>query len=110
MIQGKNFGNDNDQYGSLLVTIAYDKKLFSDNNVDPSVKVGGNKPWESLKNSYVLIQKDYKKKYERFKTSGNHESNLHDFCHGRLDTYYLHICIQLHDVNTLEVVIKDLPE
>jgi hypothetical protein len=37
-------------------------------------------------------------------------SVMDDFCHGRLDTYYLQICLQLRDVNTLEVMIEDLPE
>jgi hypothetical protein len=100
---------DNDQYGPL-VTTACNKKLFSDKNVNPSVKVSGNKSWESLQNSYLLTQKYYKKKYEQFKTSVNHESSFHYFCHGRLATYYLHICLHLHNVNTLEVVIEDLPE
>jgi hypothetical protein len=101
---------ENNQYGSLLVTSAYDKKLFFEKNVNPSVNVGSNKTWESLRKIYLLIQKDYRKKFERFKTSGNHESNFHDFCHGRLDTYYLHVCLQQRDANTLEVVIEDLPE
>jgi hypothetical protein len=39
---------DNDQYGSLLVTTAYNMKLFLDKNVDPSVEVSGNKSLESL--------------------------------------------------------------
>jgi hypothetical protein len=65
------------------------------------VKVGSNKSWETLRNIYLLIQEDYKKKYEHFKTSGNHESNFHDICHGRLDTYYIHVCLQLCDSNGL---------
>jgi hypothetical protein len=52
------FGND--QYGSLLVTTAYDKKLFSDKNVNTSVKVGSNKYWESLRNIDLMIQKNHK--------------------------------------------------
>lgn len=74
------------------------------------MKVGSNKSWETLRNIYLLIQEDYKKKYEHFKTSGNHESNFHDICHGRLDTYYIYFCLQLCEANTLEVVIEDLPE
>jgi hypothetical protein len=31
----------------LLATLAYDKKLFSDKNVDPLVKVGSNRLWMS---------------------------------------------------------------
>jgi hypothetical protein len=97
-------------YGFLVVTSAYDKKVFSDKNVDPSVKGGADKSWEALWSIYLLVQKDYKKKFERFKASGNHESNFHDFCHGRLDTYYLHFWLQLHDSNLLETVVEDLPE
>jgi hypothetical protein len=40
-----------------------------------------------------LIQKGYRKKFERFKTSGNHD-----------------VCLKQHDANTSEVVIEDLPE
>jgi hypothetical protein len=49
---------ENNQYGSLLVTSAYDKKLFLEKNVNPSVNVGSNKTWESLRKNYLLIQKD----------------------------------------------------
>jgi hypothetical protein len=97
-------------YGLLVVTSAYDKKVFSEKNVDPSVKLGADKSWEALRSIYLLVQKDYKKKFERFKTSGNHESNFHDFCHGRLDTYYLHFWLQLRDSNLLETIVEDLPE
>ena len=103
------YEGDND-YGALLLTSAYEKKLYSDNNIDPSVKVGSNKSWDSLHNIYLLIQKDYKKKFEHFKTSGTHEINFHDFCHGRLETYYLHVCLQLHDTNLLEAVVEELPD
>ncbi len=95
---------EKNQYGSLLVTSAYDKKLFLEKNFNPSVNVGSNKTWESLRKIYRLIQKDYRKKFEHFKTSGNHES------HGRLDMYYLNVCLQQCDANTFEVVIEDLPE
>jgi hypothetical protein len=49
---------ENNQYGSLLVTSAYDKKLFSEKNVNPSVNGGSNKTktWESLRKIYLLIQ------------------------------------------------------
>ncbi len=76
------YSDEKNSYGVLVLTSAYDKKLFSDKNVDPSVKAGLDKSWESLRSIYLLIQKDYRKKFERFKTSGNHESNFHDFCHG----------------------------
>jgi hypothetical protein len=62
---------ENNQYGSLLVTSANDKKLFLEKNVYTSVNVGSNKTWESLRTIYCLIQKDYRKKFECFKTSGN---------------------------------------
>jgi hypothetical protein len=109
---------EENNYGALLLMSAYDKKLFLDKNIDPSVKVGSNKSWDSLCNIYLLIQKDYKKKFERFKTSGTHGSSFHDFCHGssfhdfchgRLDTYYLHVCLQLCDTNLLEAVVEELP-
>ena len=57
---------EDNNYRALLLTSAYDKKLFSDKNVDPSVNVG-SKSWDSLRNIYLLIQKDYKKKFVRFK-------------------------------------------
>jgi hypothetical protein len=77
--------------------------------VDPSLK-GQPKTWDALQNMHHLKQKDYKKKFERFKTSGNHESNFHDFCHGRPYTCYMHFWLQLHDSNILETVIEELPE
>jgi hypothetical protein len=101
---------EEDKYGSLLLTSAYDKKVFSDKNVDPSIKAGSDKSWDSLHSIYLLIQKDYKKKIEHFKTSGTHESNFHDFCYGRLDTYYLHVCLQIRDTNLLEAVAEELPD
>jgi hypothetical protein len=76
----------------------------------PSIKGGADNSWEALWSIYLLVQKDYKKKFERFKTSGNHESNFHDFCHGGLDTYYLHFWLQLHDLNLLETIVENLPE
>jgi len=100
---------EENNYGALLLMSANDKKLFLDKNIDPSVKVGSNKSWDSLCNIYLLIQKDYKKKFERFKTSSTHGSSFHDFCHGRLDTYYLHVCLQLCDTNLLEAVVEELP-
>jgi hypothetical protein len=108
-IEFNDYGEE-DKYGSLLLTSAYNKKVFSDKNVDPSIKARSDKSWDSLRSIYLLIQKDYKKKFERFKTSGTHESNFHDFCHGRLDTYYLHVCLQIRDTNLLEAVVEELPD
>jgi hypothetical protein len=97
-------------YGALVVTSTSDKRPFSEKNVDPSIKGGADKSWESLKSIYLIVQKDYKKKFEQFKTSGNHESNFHDFCHGSLNTYYLHFWLQLRDSNILEAVVEDLSD
>jgi hypothetical protein len=49
---------EEDKYGSLLLTSAYDKKVFSDKNVDPSIKARSDKSWDSLRSIYLLIQKD----------------------------------------------------
>jgi hypothetical protein len=97
-------------YGTLVVTSAYDKKLFNDKNVDTFIKGGADKSWGALHTIYLLVQKDYKKRFEQYKISGNHESNFHDFCHGWLVTYYLHFWLQLHDTNLLETAVEDLPE
>ena len=66
--------------------------------------------WEALREMFIAMQKDYKKKHQRFKTSGNHSNNFHDFCHGRLDTYYMHVWLSQRDPNLLESIVEDLPE
>ncbi len=77
-LEFNNYSPEQASYGLLVVTSAYDKKLFNVKNVDPSIKGGADKSWEALRTIYLLVQKDYKKKFERFKISGNHESNFHD--------------------------------
>ncbi len=52
----------------------------------------------------------YKKKHQNFKTSRNHSNNCHEFCHGRLDTYYMHDWLSTRDPNLLELIIEELPK
>ncbi len=33
-----------------------------------------------------------------------------DFCHGRLDTYYMHIWLKNRDPNLLESIVEELPD
>jgi hypothetical protein len=51
-----------DHYVKYLTKLGLGKQ---EKKIDASVTVGGDKSWESLQNSYLLIQKDYKKKYEQ---------------------------------------------
>ena len=97
------------EYGELALTTAFDKKLFEEKKIDPSIKVK-DQSWEALREMFIAMQKDYKKKHQRFKTSGNHSNNFHDFCHGRLDTYYMHVWLSQRDPNLLESIVEDLPE
>jgi len=80
----------NSDYGGLVLTSSTDKKIFVEKNVNPSMMCGKNMSWENIRRMFLNVQKDYKVKYARYKVSGNHSNSFHDFCHGRLDTYYLH--------------------
>jgi hypothetical protein len=48
-------------------------------------------------------------KHQRYKLSGNHSNTFHDFCHGRLDTYYLHCWLSMRDPNLLDSIVEELP-
>jgi hypothetical protein len=63
--------------------------LFTDKTIHPSTKFPCQS-WETLRDMFIAVQKDYYVKYQQFKISGNHSNNFHYFCHGRLDTCYLH--------------------
>ncbi len=42
--------------------------------------------------------------------SGNHLNSFHDFCHGKLDIYYLHFCLSgVGDAQLLESIVEELP-
>ena len=72
-------------YSKLILSSLSDQKLFSEKQVDPSVKSTMTSNWESLQKMFINIQKDYKLKHQQYKLSGNHSNTFHDFCHGRLD-------------------------
>jgi hypothetical protein len=66
-------------------------------NVNASMKCGKNGSWEFLRQMFLNVQKDYKVKYAQYKVSGYHSNSFHDFCHGRLDMYYLQFWVSLRD-------------
>jgi hypothetical protein len=66
--------------------------------------------WEELYKMFITLQKDYKKKHQQFQTRGNHSNNFHDFCHGRLDTYYMHVWLSQRDPSLLHSIVEDVPE
>jgi hypothetical protein len=99
-----------DEYSELSLSSLSDKKIFSEKKVDPSCKSGKTSSWESLRKMFLSIQKDYKLKHQRYKLSGNHSNSFIDFCHGRLDTYYLHIWLSKRDPNLLESIVEELPD
>jgi hypothetical protein len=99
----------NSDYGGLVLTSSTDKKIFAEKNVNPSMMCGKNMSWENIRRMFLNVQKDYKVKYARYKVSGNHSNSFHDFCHGRLDTYYLHFWLSLRDAQLLESIVEELP-
>ncbi len=85
-------------------------EIYSRKTIDPSKPSSTPKTWKDLHNMYLAIQCDYKKKFERLKTSGNHDSNFHNYVRGRLDTYYMHMWLNICDNNMLETIMGNLPE
>ncbi len=83
---------------------------FSQKKVDPSCMSGKTSSWESLRKMILNIQKDYKLKYQQYRLSGNHSNTFINFCHGRLDTYYLHIWLNKRDPNLLESIVEEHPD
>jgi hypothetical protein len=64
------YNEEKKSYGVLVVSLAYDKKIFNKKSVDPSLKEGQPKTWDALPNMYLLVQKDYKKKLNDLKLQG----------------------------------------
>jgi hypothetical protein len=71
--------------GVSVLTSAYDKNFL--------VKEMWTPPWKDSQKLRILYKtftfwyRRLEKEFKRFKTSGNCESDFHDFCHGRLDLY-----------------------
>lgn len=108
LLEFKDFSNE--EYSKLSLQSQSDLKVFSEKNVDPGSKPQKEATWESLRKMFLNVQKDYKLKHSRFKLSGNHSNNFMDFCHGRLDTYYMHIWLKNRDPNLLESIVEELPD
>jgi len=72
------------------------------------MKCGKNGSWEFLRQMFLNVQKDYKVKYAQYKVSGYHSNSFHDFCHGRLDMYYLQFWVSLRDAQQWESIVEEL--
>ncbi len=57
-LEFNDYSEEKKSYGVLVITSAYDKKLFNEKNVDPSLKEGQPKTWDALRNMYLLVHKD----------------------------------------------------
>ncbi len=77
--------------------------------MDPSAKSSRDSSWESLHEMFMNIQKNYKLYHQSYKLSVNHSNTYHDFCQGRLDTYYLHCWLSMRDLNLLNSIVEELP-
>jgi hypothetical protein len=101
---------DNDSDGALVITWSTDVEIFSRKNIDSSKQSSTLKTWKDLHDMHLAIQRDNKKKFERLKMSRNHDSNFHNFVGGQLDTYYMHVLLNIRDNNMLETIMGNLPD
>jgi hypothetical protein len=101
--------NEKNSHGSLHLTKESDIILLKEKSINAS-QPDTTKTWEDMRTMYQVILKDYKLKLTRYKTSGTQDADFHNFCHGRLDTYYMHVCLQMRGPNTLEGMVGNLPD
>jgi hypothetical protein len=92
----------------------YDIMLFMEDDVfscrediDPSKIISHN--WKKLRSIWKGINADYKAALSRFTISGTHSSDFYNFCHGKLEPYYLRKHLELRPDLT-GAVEADLPE
>lgn len=98
----------NNSYGLLNVQDLEGRKAFEGQKVDPARNI---RPlaWDDHRRMYDLITKDYKKKHERYKTSGNHNPNFLDYTRTRLDTYYLHLWLVQRGTRLRTGIVSEVP-
>ncbi len=58
-VQFHDYSTEKESYGFLVTTSAYDKKLLSENDVDPTVKAGKRLGIHTGTFIYLTMQKNY---------------------------------------------------
>ena len=102
------FVNEIDEY-HLLDVDEEDQQLFAEHgsDIDPGKIVPHSAT--KLRDIWKELNAEYKRAMVRFTTSGEHNSNFHDYCFGKLDTYYLYKILKRTRPALNDFVLAELP-
>jgi hypothetical protein len=102
------------QFDFIRPNYLYDHLLFTDDDKilgnNKNIKCGLIIPhnWRKLREIWKSVNVDYKVAKSNFTTSGTHDDNFYNYCHGKLAVYYLWKLLQQRpDINGM--VLAELP-